>query len=157
MTLRVVPGGSVSPVLSSLPVGSIVYAKGPTGHFRYLPNRHRRFLMVGGGSGITPFLQIARRLSEDGEGEKLPSMRLVLCNSKEDDVIEAEAVADLQREGVWEVLHVISETRGRITEADLEEPEDGTLVMICGPFPFVSHVKALLEARRFKPEQIFVC
>jgi ferredoxin-NADP reductase len=154
VSLRVVAGGSVSPSLASLSVGSIVFAKGPTGRFKW-NNEYRRILMIGGGSGVTPFLQIARRIERDEA--RSPSMRLVLCNSRADDVIEAEAVSELEGQGVWEVAHVISEKRGRIAEADLEPAQQDTLAMICGPIHFVSHVKALLEARGFNPGQVFVC
>lgn len=68
-------GGKMSCALDSLPIGHFVDFKGPIGKFQYLGNGRcavngsermiQHFIMICGGSGITPIYQVLRAVMQD--------------------------------------------------------------------------------------------
>nr|WP_275672390.1 ferredoxin--NADP reductase [Thermomonas alba] len=51
-----VPGGAATALLEALPIGATLDASGPFGRFCLLPNdANRRYLLIGTGTGITPY------------------------------------------------------------------------------------------------------
>ncbi|KAJ3961067.1 hypothetical protein N0V92_002273 [Colletotrichum tropicale] len=71
------PGGKMTQALDAIPVGHWVDFKGPVGKFEYLgkgicsisgkARSIKRFIMVCGGSGITPIFQVLRAVMNDAE------------------------------------------------------------------------------------------
>lgn len=148
LTIKRVQGGMVSNwTCDHLKVGDVIKAIGPIGKFCYEPERFRSHLvMVGAGSGVTPFVSMLReyadRLGTAGAPEKMTL--LVAYRSKQDLICwrDLEALAkipgirvlttltreDAQSEGF---LH------GRPDEAMLDLACLGTFhegsYMTCGP------------------------
>ncbi|KAK5070641.1 hypothetical protein LTR64_000316 [Lithohypha guttulata] len=161
------PGGKMSVAMDSLPIGHFIEMKGPIGKFEYkgkgicmVQNRERHiksFVMICGGSGITPIYQVFRAIMRDPEDHTkctiLDGNRLfedILCKE------EMEALAD-GNDHKCKVLHTLTQApdhwtglRGRITGKLVAEHclrDKDTLVLICGPEALekAMHV-ALLEA-----------
>ncbi|KAL1305360.1 hypothetical protein AAFC00_002255 [Neodothiora populina] len=106
-------GGKMSQALDSLPVGHAVDFKGPIGKFTYLgkgicavngvERKINRFVMICGGSGITPIYQVFRAVMQDKDDKThctiLDGNRLVediLCKPELDGFAEEdEAVVDV--------------------------------------------------------------
>ncbi|KAH0295606.1 nitrate reductase, partial [Aureobasidium melanogenum] len=153
-------GGKMSQALDSLPIGHFVDFKGPIGKFQYLSQglcaingverRISQFVMICGGSGVTPIYQVFRAVMQDaGDNTKctlLDGNRLVediLCKGEldsyaKDNEHKAKLLYTLtQAPDHWDGL------RGRIAapllaehaskEALKLEPTEQALVLICGP------------------------
>ena len=150
-------GGKMSQAMDSLPIGHFMEFKGPVGKFEYLGRGRcalngverfvKRFVMICGGSGITPIYQVLRAVMEDDEDETkcvtLDGNRLVgdiLCKEDLDGFVsrskeKCEVLYTLTKGGDdWEGL------RGRIDASLLKKhagrggSEDGeAMALICGP------------------------
>lgn len=150
-------GGKMTQALDSIPVGHWVDFKGPVGKFTYLGNgncdvsgkpRHvKRFIMVCGGSGVTPIYQVLRAVTEDASDKTecvvLNGNRLeedILCRKELDDM--ASLVVDRTT-----LVHSLSKPeeswtgrRGRMDKALYEqqvgskiESTKDTMILVCGP------------------------
>jgi len=169
-------GGKMSQAMDALPVGHGIDFKGPIGKFEYLGDGRchvsgrgdiavKRFLMICGGSGVTPVYQVFRAVMRDPrdptECVMLDGNRLVediLCKDELDAL-------ELGGGGRGKVVHTLTQApeawlglRGRV-DAELVRRHcprlvhgkyDGaggeTMVLICGPEALEKSMhKALLE------------
>jgi nitrate reductase (NAD(P)H) len=176
-----VPGGQMSQALDRLAIGATVEFKGPVGRFEYVGRGVCRvggveravsdFVMVAGGSGITPIWQVVRAvLEDDNDGTHcvvLDGNRTeedILCRKELDGLVKG-------REHRCRLLHTLTKAsgawngeRGRIGRALLEREighlkrgeKRKALVLICGPDAMEKSVhKALNEMGWTDDELIF--
>ncbi|KAK8091060.1 hypothetical protein PG994_000565 [Apiospora phragmitis] len=171
-------GGRMTVALDSIPIGHFVDFKGPTGRFEYLGHglcgiggtqrKVKRFIMICGGSGITPIFQVLRAVMKDAED---PTRCLLLNgNRAEEDVLLRAEMDDLMmgNEHKFSLLHTLSQPganwtglRGRIDSGLLEkevgpcaDPGCDDLVLICGPEPMEKSVHAILSKLGWKDEDL---
>ena len=164
ITVKRVPGGPVSNWLhDNMSPGQEVNATGALGSFSYTRNPAEKYLLLSGGSGITPMMSMARAQYDlAGESDivfmhhartpadiifrrELELMEVHSRNFKFIPVCEADAK-----------FHSWGGLRGRISAgmlnvavADYAERE----VFVCGPPPYMRAVKALLEQLDFNMAQ----
>ncbi|OBZ87736.1 NADH-cytochrome b5 reductase 1 [Choanephora cucurbitarum] len=65
LVIKSYPTGNISKLMGELKVGDSVGIRGPKGNFAYRRNMVRAIGMIAGGTGITPMLQIIRRICYD--------------------------------------------------------------------------------------------
>lgn len=161
------PGGKMTKALDAIPLGHFVDFKGPIGKFEYKgrgrceiggkPRDVKRFVMICGGSGITPIFQVLRAVLKDRVD---PTTCLLLDGNRlEEDILCKEELDSLLKgnEGRCKVVHALSKpsdtwtgVRGRVGKELLEKEvgqSDGmgdTLVLICGPEALEKGVHGLL-------------
>lgn len=102
LAVKLYPRGKMSRLLAALPVGGSVQVRGPRGSFTYRRGRASMggktdlpvsaLLLAGGGSGVTPALQVARAAAED-EADDTPVHLLLAHSSPENSMLVAEAKA----------------------------------------------------------------
>ncbi len=118
-------------------VGDIFELGEPWGEFYYEPARDKKHIVaIGGGSGITPFLSIAKAIEEESENFKLT---IFFGSKTEKDIIQKKFFDGLKNEKI-KVVHVLSNEKkekyenGFIT-GDLIKKyvKDEFSVMMCGP------------------------
>ena len=171
-----VKGGKMTKALEALPLGHEVDFKGPIGKFEYLGRgicsvnnvrRHvRHFVMISGGSGITPIFQVFRAVMRDVQDRTkctvLDGNRLVediLCREDLDALVRgneerAKVIYTLTKapEG-WEGL------RGRINGELIKQHckrTDETLVLICGPEALEKSIHVALNDQGWTDDQLLV-
>ncbi|KAI0505548.1 nitrate reductase [Xylaria bambusicola] len=160
-------GGRMTQALDSIPLGHFVDFKGPHGKFEYLgrgvcrisgrERRVRRFIMVCGGSGITPIYAVLRAVLTDRED---PTCCVVLNGNRNEKDILCRADLDAMiagNEHRYRLNYVLSRPdpawtgrRGRV-DADLIAKEvgpctstdGGDLVLVCGPKPLEESVLSI--------------
>lgn len=171
-------GGRMTKALDSLPLGHAVDIKGPIGKFTYhgrgrceINGRTRqvkRFVMVCGGSGITPIFQVLRAVMQDTLDQTRCTVLYgnrteedVLCRSQLDGWHDDERKTEAGRLDVVYTLTQGSESwtgrRGRIAGPLLEEychKEEGTMVLICGPEALEGSVKLWLGEKGWAEEDV---
>ena len=113
----------MSKYLASISTGTKIEMLGPRGSFGYLGSglftgerRVKRVGMVAAGSGITPMLQMLRKLLGD-TGEHLP-VTLILCNRTKDNIIAKDELerAETRHAARFRCHHVFSENQDRLSE-----------------------------------------
>lgn len=152
-------GGKMSMALEALPIGHFVDFKGPIGKFEYLGNGRctvngtertiKHFVMICGGSGITPIYQVFRAIMQDKQD---PTKCTVLNGNRlVEDILCREDLDRFAEENAekCKLLHTLSKApddwtglRGRIAGPLLDKHahqnvlgcEAGeSMVLICGP------------------------
>ncbi|KAI2622227.1 hypothetical protein GGS26DRAFT_252005 [Hypomontagnella submonticulosa] len=171
-------GGKMTQALDAIPIGHFVDFKGPVGKFEYLgrglcsiagqQRRVKRFIMICGGSGITPIFQVLRAVLTDRED--LTSCLVIDGNRVEQDILCRE---DLDRMALdnphkCRLLYTLSQPepswtglRGRMSK-ELFEREIGPcrstngedLVLICGPESLEKSVHSILNGMNWKDEDL---
>ena len=148
-----IPGGRMSMALDGLSVGDEVDFKGPVGRFEYLGSGKvamrgeermvKSFVMICGGSGITPIYQVFRAVLQDRMNDV--SCTVLDGNRQEEDILLRDELETLaSRNGHrCRVVHTLTKggdgwagLRGRISEQLLQEeasPEEGKIALLCGP------------------------
>ncbi len=153
---RVLGGAGSGYVHERLRPGQVVRARGPSGSFTYRAGGPGRLLLVGGGSGITPLLGIARAALAGSAGARV---ELLYANRSAGDIIFAGALATLAGDGRLRVTHFLEapggpwpHRAGRIGASDLAEAlaraggANEPAVYLCGPGPMMRELGAALEA-----------
>ena len=158
-------GGQMTKAMESLPIGHFVELKGPTGKFEYLKygrcsingaeRNTKRFVMICGGSGITPIYQVLRAIMHDHKDE---TQCVVLNGNRSiEDILCKEELDEFEKngDGRCTILHTLSKAsdgwkglRGRIAKPLLQENAQwspGSMALICGPEAMEKTVMTGLE------------
>lgn len=160
-------GGKLSQHLDSLKIGDTIDIKGPKGHMEYLGDggnywikpvgrpkktkQCRQFIMIAGGTGITPMLQVANYMFRTNDDVKV---HLLYANQTEDDILcrkEIEAMLK-NNSDKFKVHYTLDRppadwkfSEGFISKEMIEKyclfngsPKD-TQVFMCGPPPMLKY------------------
>lgn len=148
-------GGKMSQAMDALPIGHFIEMKGPIGKFEYCghgkclinekPRHIKTFVMICGGSGITPIYQVFRAVMQNPDDQ---TKCIVLDGNRLfEDILCREELEELSSGNGHrcKVLHTLTKApdewqglRGRITGKLVEEncaqdKHKETLVLLCGP------------------------
>ncbi|MGF3026629.1 2Fe-2S iron-sulfur cluster-binding protein [Methylobacterium aquaticum] len=157
ITVKRVLGGPVSNWLhDTLKAGDTVRALGPMGDFSCFTHPARKYLLLSGGSGVTPMMAMARTFHDLGEPRDVAFVHS--ARSPADIVFRGE-LETMARLDAGFRFHAVCEAdapdevwtgpKGRLsldilTQAvpDFRERE----VFVCGPKPYMDAVRAMLRA-----------
>ncbi|KAF7543267.1 hypothetical protein G7Z17_g10884 [Cylindrodendrum hubeiense] len=173
------PGGKMTQSLDGLPLGHFVEFKGPVGKFEYLgrgactiggrTRRVRRFVMICGGSGITPIRQVLCAVLRDTED---PTECLVLNGNRAEEDILCKAELDAlgaANPGRCRFIHALTQpppswtgVTGRLTKTLYEKevggpPPDNAgdeLVLVCGPGPMEKSARGIFSGMGWKEDDL---
>jgi nitrate reductase (NAD(P)H) len=172
------PGGKMTQALNAIPLGHFVDFKGPVGKFEYLgkgicsisgkERKVKRFIMICGGSGVTPIFQVLRAVMTDRQDET--KCLLLDGNRTEEDILCRQELDDLtaldpQR---CQLVHTLTRAspswtgrRGRLDETlfkaevgPCKETRGDDLVLICGPEAMESSVRTIFYGMGWKDEDL---
>jgi len=163
ITPKRVEKGSASVFLNDrATLGMTVEASGPFGQFCFDESRHRRIVLIAGGSGITPMMAMLRYIDD----LCLPTTVTLLYAVRTDrDIIFESELAELKKRlnnfeyyvvpsqphPEWKGLH------GRlsldIVNQVVKEPGLNNF-FLCGPGPFMDATRGILAALGVAPERI---
>lgn len=182
ITCKRTPGGRVSSFLNEqAQTGMTLQVLGPSGNFTVVPQpeRARHYVLLGGGSGITPLIAIARAVLL---AEPRSRVSLIFGNRSVEDIIfrdELAALADAHKDR-FSLRHVLQEPpsgwaggAGLLDEPNLErelsalalpgvEPIDPVnpglcgppAYFLCGPAGLMAAAQAVLLARGVPPSAL---
>lgn len=135
--------------------GTLLPAHGPHGSFTLKDGQRPKLLFIGAGSGITPFISMTRHLADCRPDS---DVIVVSCARSVRDILFEAELALLQRA-------MASLKLGFVVEAGSDRHQTGRLdtsilacfaadyrqreVFCCGPAPFMTHVKNMLEEGGF--------
>lgn len=156
-------------------VGDVIRARGPIGRFCYEPEKdHKHLVMVAGGSGVTPFVSIAREfapsLGQPGSPEELT---LFVTFRSDKELMCWETIKNLQGKDNIQIVVTLSRqeqlpegssfVKGRVNEALMDEvlqgSYEGKTFMTCGPTALMnmmtSHVRSKGVAEEYIKQESF--
>jgi nitrate reductase (NAD(P)H) len=167
-------GGKMSQAMDALPIGHFIEMKGPIGKFEYCghgkctvngnPRQVKKFLMICGGSGITPIYQVFRDVMQNPEDQTL--CVVLDGNRLVEDILCKEELDALSNgnDHKCKVLHTLTKAnddwkglRGRITGKLVEEhciKSKDTLVLICGPEALEKSMHTALLEQGWEDDQL---
>ncbi|HKA28361.1 MAG TPA: iron-sulfur cluster-binding domain-containing protein [Candidatus Binatia bacterium] len=161
ITSKRVPNGHVSAFLNDrAAVGLVVEAKGPFGRFYFDEVRHKRIVLIAGGSGITPIMAMLRYIDDRC---LVTPVTLIYCVRTRDDIIFEQELERLRRRlPTFRMVLVLSQPdaawngpRGRLSReliaSSVEEPQSSTF-FLCGPSPFMVSVQETLQSLDVRSE-----
>ncbi|KAJ1983179.1 NADH-cytochrome b5 reductase [Dimargaris verticillata] len=148
------PQGVMSRHIASLKPGDKLDVKGPIPKYPYTPNMHKEVGLIAGGTGITPMLQLIRKIFNNPEDHTKVS--LIFANIAENDILmrpELDRLAE-QYPDRFHVYYTLDNPevawklgRGFITKEMAKEhlPEPSTSsndmkLFVCGPPPMVKAI-----------------
>ncbi len=168
LTIKRVKGGlATNYVLDNWNVGDEVELSAPLGNFKYEPLRDAKTIVgLAGGSGITPFLSLAKAIADGDEDANL--VLLYGCRTKGDILFKDELDAIAQASDKVQVIYALSEEvvdgyeSGHLTAelikkyAPTDEPYS---VFMCGPqglYEFADkQIEALGIRRKYVRHELF--
>jgi ferredoxin-NADP reductase len=172
ITSKRVAGGLLSNHLNDqAQVGMALSVLGPSGSFTVTPatERARRYVLIGGGSGITPLLSITRAVLQD---EPRSQVALLFGNRGAADIIFHRELDELHAAHAprFHLRHVLEQPpagwtggTGRLEEAvvarelaalDAAQAGPDSEYLLCGPAPMMAAARAALRARGVAAERI---
>lgn len=167
-------GGKMSTAMDALPIGQRVDFKGPIGKFEYLGRglcsingkrkSVKRFVMICGGSGITPVFQVFRAVMLDRED---PTHCIVLDGNRLVEDILCKEELDMLMQGNEQrcnVIHTLTKPtdewtglKGRISGELVQkhcEKDKETMVLVCGPEALEKSIHVSLLDQGWDDEQL---
>lgn len=163
LTIKAVGDGLVSCyILDNWKEGDEVEVSGPSGFFTYSSIRDAKTVIgIAGGSGITPFLSMARNIAEGNEDFNLT---LLYGSRKADGILYKEEFDELSAKcGKIKIIHVLSDEDAEGYEHGFINAElikkyapDGEVysVFMCGPQAMYSFVDKELETMKLERKYI---
>jgi len=143
-------------------VGMTVEASGPYGQFCLDEMKHKRVVLIAGGSGITPMMAMLRHIDD----YCLPtSVTLLYSVRTNDDIIFHSEIQELRTRLINFKYHILLSQphaewdgpKGRLNrefiESTVKEPA-ANYFFICGPGPFMDAVGQILSSLGVAPEKI---
>ena len=151
IALKRVQGGQVSNwICDNIKEGQTITGFEPIGHFTAKPeaDKRRHFVMIGGGSGITPLFSMIKSVLKE---EPQSIVSLIYGNRNEEQIMFKKTLEEMSRQhpGRLRVVHVLSRPAanwqgpsGRLTADLLKElvyqltpatAVEDTLFYLCGP------------------------
>lgn len=151
VTVKRVDGGRVSNALNELSEGVRLHVLGPSGSFTLdpQPQRARTYVLLAGGSGITPIFSILQTVLA-----REPRSRVILVygNRNADETIFRDRLEELRSDRLI-VRHVFDDVEGPLNQAntkrvldELDVPNDAAFYL-CGPTPMMDAVRTVLRGR----------
>lgn len=163
ITPKRVESGYVSQFLyDRVNLGLTVKARGPYGQFCFDESKHKRIVLIAGGSGVTPMMAMLRYIDD----LNIPAdCTLIYCVRTEQDVFfKSELEALRSRLAKFRCVLVFSQPspewsgrkgrlRREILEREVEKPLESTF-FVCGPPAFMELSRALLKDMSVEPARI---
>ncbi|CAK6969952.1 NADH-cytochrome b5 reductase 2 [Scomber scombrus] len=176
-------GGKLSQYLDNMAVGDTIDFRGPNGLLVYKGNgqfsirpdkksepKVRKFKHVGmiaGGTGVTPMLQLIRRITEDPNDNTKCS--LIFANQTEKDILLREELEEAKKNhpdkvNVWFTLDKPPQdwryssgfVNADMIKDHLPAPSSDVLLVLCGPPPMIQYAcLPNLDKLGHKTENIF--
>jgi ferredoxin-NADP reductase len=106
--VRLVQGGTFTPLLWRLPVGHPMRMIGPKGKFTLLPDDDRTHVFISSGTGNAPFVAMMRQLLLEGRPRRVVFLNGV---SHEHELGYRDILEDWQRSGAYPMLYLPTVSR----------------------------------------------
>ncbi|RKP09778.1 hypothetical protein THASP1DRAFT_13815 [Thamnocephalis sphaerospora] len=150
--IKVYPDGKLTQKIFKLKPGDQLEMKGPIPKFPYEANKYKHIgLIAGSYCGITPMLQVARKVLDNANDHT--TLSLLFANVTEEDILARKELEDFvaqhpDRIRVHYTLdnppkgwnQYVGFVSSKMVKETMPEPAEGNIVMVCGPPPMLASV-----------------
>eukprot|EP01064_Diplonema_japonicum_P004682 TRINITY_DN1307_c1_g1_i5.p1 TRINITY_DN1307_c1_g1~~TRINITY_DN1307_c1_g1_i5.p1 ORF type:complete len:436 (+),score=123.69 TRINITY_DN1307_c1_g1_i5:37-1344(+) len=170
LLVKVIEGGAVSPKVRDLKVGETVELKGPSPGEYYCEGQHDVVVLLGGGSGLTPLLQVAQEAVEKNRSIEL---YLLYSNKTAKDMLwrtELQMLKDKHPGVLKSVTHHLTRDKdaagegvhcGRVTADVIKKivppASSSHCAILCGTPEFNKAMHAACKTVGYTKSQIVIC
>lgn len=134
--------GDYTSQIMKLPIGCGAEIEGPFGSFSYSKIGNKNQLWIAGGSGIAPFISMARDINQSGQGYKID---LYYCaNSGKDLVCCRELSGIAPKKGELKLIPFCQDEKGFLNAEKIIEQSGqlaGKDIFLCGPPAMIKSLK----------------
>lgn len=150
--IKTYPEGKMSKHIANLKIGDTLDIKGPIPKYNWAEGRVDNVGMIAGGTGITPMLQIIRKVFDPKSGDDKTKITLIFANQTEEDILlkdELDGYAKAYPDR-FKVVYALDRPpkdwqglQGFVTADAVKKylpgPETESLkVFVCGPDPMLA-------------------
>lgn len=155
------PDGKMTSYLKNLKEGDVVEIKGPFEKIAYSQNMADHIVMIAGGSGLTPMVQVVLEILEHSETDKT-KVTLLFANNTEEDILMKHELDELsQKYPQFKVKYVVAKPSNSwtgytgflsadILKEHMPQPSENLKILVCGP---PGMMKAISGDKQSKAEQ----
>ncbi|KAI9348801.1 NADH-cytochrome b5 reductase 1 [Zopfochytrium polystomum] len=157
LLIKSYPTGNISKYFAELKLNDLVKIKGPKGFFIYTPNMTEEFVMIAGGTGITPMYQIIKAILKNPD-EKT-KITLIFANVNEEDILLRDELEQSAKDPRFNVKFVLNNPPagwtggvGFVTKdivAEFKPKPEKTRILLCGPPPMMTAMAKITEELGF--------
>lgn len=144
--------GDFTSGLKNLKAGDVMMVDGPYGKFSYQEMSNKNQIWLAGGVGITPFLSMARSLTNDYKVD------LFYCTATKDEAVLYEELARISLANPnFRLISWCSGNQGFINGekiSDLSSGFEDKDILLCGPGGFMRNLRKQLTVFRVKNKNI---
>lgn len=155
--------GKMTPVIHNMKPGDTLEFKGPIFKYDWEKDQKANVGMIAGGTGITPMLQVIRRVFHEKSTDKNTKISLIFANQTEKDILLKEELDKIAKEHPdrFKVVYALDKSpenwtghtgyvNAEVVKANLPGPEqEDSVIFVCGP-PLM--VKSIAGARTMKSQ-----
>ncbi len=144
--------GDFTDKLKDLQPGLPVSVEGPYGKFCHLNILNKNQVWIAGGVGVTPFISMARSLSNDSY-----HIDLYYCVNKPEEAVLLNELKEIELSSKIRVIPWFSNDRGYLNAKTIFELSPGLEnkdILLCGPAPFMFGIKKQLLDLNIKRKNI---
>lgn len=159
--IKLYPGTGLTSYISTMKPGDFLDMKGPFLKYQYVENTFEEIGLIAGGTGITPMLQLIRKIFKNPEDKTKVS--LIFANRTEKDILlknELDCFAKTHLEQ-FKVFYILETPPtgweggvGYVTKEILEShlPKKESMIFVCGPNPMVQAISGLKSSPQVQGE-----
>lgn len=128
--------------------------KGPIPKYNWEKDQKAKVGMIAGGTGITPMLQIIRRVFDEKSTDKKTKVSLIFANVTEGDILLKNELDQIAKEHPdrFKVVYALDNApenwngvTGYVTKEVVKEhlpaaDQEDTIIFVCGPPPMVNSI-----------------
>lgn len=156
----------MTPIIHDMKPGDTLDFKGPIPKYDWEKDQKAHVGMIAGGTGITPMLQIIRRVFNEKSTDKDTKVSLIFANQTEDDILLKAELDKIAKENPdrFKVVYALDKASkewtghsGYVTPELIKSTlpsadEEDSIIFICGPPPMV---KSMAGAKNMKDQGEF--
>lgn len=151
------PNGMMSRYVHQLKKGDKLEIKGPIPKYPYEPNKFQKIVLIAGGTGITPMIQMIEEIILNPDDKT--KIVLLYANTSMDDILlkkdldkiaqknperlkvhyTVSKLADQKETDAWkgEVGHITADMLKKLIPMPTKKDDESLLAMVCGPPGFM--------------------
>ncbi|CAO3638344.1 unnamed protein product [Cunninghamella echinulata] len=147
------PEGKMSKHIHNLKVGDEIEIKGPIHKYNWDEKPVKNVGMIAGGTGITPMLQVIRRVFDPASKHKDTKVTLIFGNQTQEDILLKEELDEFSKKfpDRFKVIYALDRPptewdgiKGYVTKDDITKhlpaPSNDSTIFVCGPDPLLASV-----------------
>lgn len=161
LIIKLYPGSGLTSFISTMKPGDFLDMKGPFLKYPYEENTFEEIGLIAGGTGITPMLQLIRKVFKNTSDKT--KISLIFANRSEDDILLRNELDGYTKSHPEQFkVYYLLETPptnweggvGYITKEILEShlPKKDSMIFVCGPNPMVQIISGLKSSPQVQGE-----